>query len=130
MPKGQSTLTKRPGPLNRYAFPFYSPLPPSRRPPHPAGNSGAVFAQASLGPFPPKPKGNSSMVLADIIGAPAVKDIETAGSLRFHSVGDTGLLSGNAQQDVADAMAHDFNVNKNAANPAFFFHLGDRKSVV
>jgi len=65
------------------------------------------------------------MVLADIIGAPAVKDIETAGSLRFHSVGDTGLLSGNAQQDVADAMAHDFNVNKNAANPAFFFHLGD-----
>jgi hypothetical protein len=116
---------KRPGPLNRYAFPFYSPLPPARRPPNPAGNSGAAFAKASLGPFPPKPKGNSSMALADIIGAPAVKEIETAGSMRFHSVGDTGLLAGNAQQDVADAMDLDFDINKSAANPAFFFHLGD-----
>src|SRR5260370_42305832 len=92
---------KRPGPLNRYASPFYSPLPPAHRPPHPAGNSGAAFANASLGPLPPKPKGNSSMLLADIIGAPAVKEIEAAGSLRFHSVGETGLVRGSAQQDVA-----------------------------
>jgi len=111
--------------LNRYAFPFYNPLPPAHRPPHPAGNSGAAFAKASLGPIPPKPKGNSSMILADIIGAPAVKEIEAYGSLRFHSVGDTGLLSGNAQQDVADAMDGDFDIHKSAANPAFFFHLGD-----
>ena len=61
----------------------------------------------------------------DIIGAPAVTEIEAAGSLRFHAVGDTGLLSGNAQQDVADAMDLDFDVNKPATNPAFFFHLGD-----
>ena len=124
-PNRSTPKAKRPGPLNRYAFPFYSSLPPARRPPHPGGNSGAAFAKASLGPFPPKPKGNSSMALADIIGAPAVQEIEAAGSLRFHSVGDTGLLSGNAQQDVADAMDLDFNVNKSATNPAFFFHLGD-----
>jgi predicted phosphodiesterase len=65
------------------------------------------------------------MALADIIGTPAVNEILAGGSLRFHSVGDTGLLSGNAQQDVADAMDLDFNVKNNAANPAFFFHLGD-----
>lgn len=124
-PSQSKPKAKRPGPLNRYAFPFYSPLPPARRPPHPAGNSGAAFAKASLGPFPPKPKGNSSMALADIIGATAVQEIVTAGSLRFHSVGDTGLLAGNSQQDVADAMTADFDVNKSAANPAFFFHLGD-----
>src|SRR5260370_34296240 len=95
-PNRSTPKAKRLGPLNRYAFPFYSPLPPARRPPNPAGNSGAAFAKASLGPFPPKPKGNSSKALADIIGTPAVKEIETAGSLRFHSVGDTGLPSGNA----------------------------------
>src|SRR6516164_7616727 len=122
MPRGRSNSSKgqanrstpkakRPGPVNRYAFPFYSPLPPVRRPLHPAGNSGAAFAKASLGPLPPKPKGNSIMNLADIIGAAAVKEIQDAGSLRFHSVGDTGLLSGNAQQDVADAMDHDFDIN-------------------
>jgi hypothetical protein len=65
------------------------------------------------------------MAQADIIGAPAVNQIESAGSLRFHSIGDTGLLSGNAQQDVVNAMDMDFDVNKSAANPAFFFHLGD-----
>ena len=117
--------SKQPGPLNRYGFPFYSSLPPARRPPHPAGNSGAAFAKAHLGPFPSKPKGNSSFALADILGAPGVKEIETAGSLRFHSVGDTGVLGGNSQQAVADAMSADFDVNKPAANPAFFFHLGD-----
>ncbi len=65
------------------------------------------------------------MALADIIGATAVQEIQAAGSLRFQSVGDTGRLSGNAQQDVADAMDKDFHVNQSAGNPAFFFHLGD-----
>jgi hypothetical protein len=93
MPRAKSNSSKRqpnrstpkakgPGAINRYAFPFYSPLPPARRPPNLAGNSGAAFAKASLGPFPPKPKGNSSMALADIVGAAAVKEIETAGSKR------------------------------------------------
>jgi hypothetical protein len=116
---------KRPGPVNRYAFPFYSPLPPARRPPHPAGKTGAAFAKAHLGPLPPKPKGNSVINLADIIGTPAAQEIQAAGSIRFHSVGDTGLLSGNSQQDVADAMASDFDVHHSAANPSLFFHLGD-----
>ena len=124
-PKRSRLKSKQPGPLSRYAFPFYSSLPPARRPPHPAGNSGAAFAKAHLGPFPSKPKGNSSFALADILGAAGVKEIETVGSLRFHSVGDTGVLGGNSQQAVADAMSADFDVNKPAANPAFFFHLGD-----
>jgi hypothetical protein len=65
------------------------------------------------------------MTLTDIIGVPGVKEIEVSGLLRFQSVGDTGLLSGNAQQDVADAMDLDFDVNNSAANPVFFLHLGD-----
>ena len=92
-PKRSRLKSKQPGPLSRYAFPFYSSLPPARRPPHPAGNSGAAFAKAHLGPFPSKPKGNSSFALADILGAAGVKEIETVGSLRFHSVGDGRRLS-------------------------------------
>jgi predicted phosphodiesterase len=65
------------------------------------------------------------MALADIIGAQGVAEIEKAGSLRFQSTGDTGRTSGNEQQQVADAMGADFDVNKSSANPAFFFHLGD-----
>src|SRR5215469_18412733 len=128
MAKKISTTSKRharPGPVMRYAFPFFSTKTPSQRPPNPAGNSGAAFAKTTLGPLPPKPKGNSVIELANIIGTPAVQQLQAAGSLRFHSVGDTGLLAGNAQQDVADAMTGDFNVNKSASNPAFFFHLGD-----
>src|SRR6516225_2640814 len=68
-PKRSRLKSKQPSPLNRYAFPFYSSLPPARRPPHPAGNSGAAFAKAHLGPFPSKPKGNSSFALTDILGA-------------------------------------------------------------
>jgi len=123
-PGRPKTKAKPPGPVSRYAFPFYSPLPPANRPAHPAGNSGAAFAKAHLGPLP-KPKGDSRMNLSDLLGATAVKEIEAAGALRFHAVGDTGRLSGNPQQDVADAMSGDFDVTKPATNPAFFFLLGD-----
>lgn len=95
----------------RYAFPI-------------SGESDTAFVKAALGPFPPNPPESFNMALADIIGAGAAQEIQSAGSLRFHAVGDTGLLAGNAQQDIAYAMTLDFDGN-DAANPAFFFHLGD-----
>src|SRR5262245_46342387 len=128
MPKKLSSSKMRPSvsaAASRYAFPFFSPLPPARRPPHPQGNSGAVFAQNHLGPLPPKPKGNSRMALADIIGIQGAADIEKEGSLRFQSTGDTGRTTGNEQQDVADSMSAEFDVHNSPANPAFFLHLGD-----
>ncbi|HKU24452.1 MAG TPA: metallophosphoesterase, partial [Candidatus Sulfotelmatobacter sp.] len=64
--------------------------------------------------------------LADIIGAQASQEFQAAGSICFHSVGDTGKGMDTAQGDVAEAMATDFDVSKpQTASPAFFFHLGD-----
>jgi Calcineurin-like phosphoesterase len=63
--------------------------------------------------------------LADVIGAQASQDIQASGSIRFHSVGDTGKSANSPQGDVAEAMATDYNVAQPTASPAFFFHLGD-----
>jgi predicted phosphodiesterase len=65
------------------------------------------------------------MALADIIGAPGVAEIQSAGAFRFQSTGDTGRTNGNEQQQVADAMGSGFDVHQSGKNPAVFFHLGD-----
>ena len=66
------------------------------------------------------------MQLADVIGAQASQEIQAAGHISFHSVGDTGKSADSPQGDVAEAMAADYDVSKpQTASPAFFFHLGD-----
>lgn len=81
----------------------------------------------------PKPRGNE-MDLVDVAGPDVIKAVESAGSIVFHAVGDTGAAKVNRSQtagtaikkeaSVADQMAAD--VNAGGANaPAFFFHLGD-----
>jgi len=66
------------------------------------------------------------MNLADIIGADGVKEIVDNGSVRFHSVGDTGrTMGGTEQQDVAIDMTNGFHPDAGGNNPAFFLHLGD-----
>jgi len=69
------------------------------------------------------------LTLAQVYGsAGAAKEaaIEKAGQLVFHSVGDTGDVTGPQTQSlVADKMVSDF-AEANAADvPSFFFHLGD-----
>ena len=74
----------------------------------------------------PAPRRTPVMTLPDIIGAQASQEIQASGSIRFHSVGDTGKSANSPQGDVAAAMATDYDVSKpQTASPAFFFHLGD-----
>lgn len=72
--------------------------------------------------------------LANFISPDIAAAIKKAGSITFHSVGDTGAAKVNAHQSaaiaiadeagVADAMVKDVQ-SGGAAGPAFFFHLGD-----
>jgi len=52
--------------------------------------------------------------------------IIAAGQIVFHSVGDTGSVTGPGTQSlVADKMVTDFNEANPADVPSFYFHLGD-----
>ena len=65
--------------------------------------------------------------LGSVLGANAVAQIQAAGKLVFHSVGDTGgIIRAEPQLAVSDAMAADLAGKTYATGlPAFFFHLGD-----
>jgi uncharacterized protein YukJ len=68
------------------------------------------------------------MQLGDVLGAAAIRDIQQAGQIVFHAVGDTGApfaFKLGPEQGVADLMAADFNTRATADRPRFFFHLGD-----
>jgi len=141
-PEKHSKHPKKPTPSN----PPVDPPPPS-----PSGQP--IFGQPTPSPDPTKFKDpvtdqkydgiNSPsavpMPLVDAVepvltlaqlygseGTARVATIENAGQLVFHSVGDTGNVSGPTDQSlVADKMVSDFS-EPNAANvPSFFFHLGD-----
>jgi hypothetical protein len=72
-----------------------------------------------LEPIPPV-RGTVPMDLGSVIGADAVQSIQNAGTITFHTVGDTGgIHNPEFQFAVADALA------KDSVNAAFWYHLGD-----
>jgi hypothetical protein len=78
-------------------------------------------------PVPAPRKSPPVMELSDVLGAAAIQQITKAGSIVFHSIGDTGGVKEPSHQfAVADALASDLE-GKTYANgrAAFFFHLGD-----
>jgi len=112
--------------VTRYAHPFFrqTPVTMSARNRLKAPHMANWIAQ-KLGPIP-KPKGASVMDLSQIVGDAGVTEITQAKQILFHSVGDTGRPNGNGpQEQVAQAMTADYNINDTANNPAFFLHLGD-----
>ena len=59
-------------------------------------------------------------------GKKIVSDIQSAGQLVFHTVGDTGNVRGPGEEDsVSDKMVADFDEPNPREVPSFFFHLGD-----
>lgn len=59
-------------------------------------------------------------------GAQVVAEIEKAGQIVFHAVGDTGNVKGPRDQTlVADKMVADFEERDPRNVPSFFYHLGD-----
>jgi predicted phosphodiesterase len=88
---------------------------------HARSNAAHVEAFQEL----PAPRGAAPyrLDLAEVIGEAAVKEIESAGKLVFHAVGDTGgIKEPRFQENVAAAMENDFS---RQPAPAFFYHLGD-----
>ena len=86
-------------------------------------------------PIPPPRAGVPLNInLSDYLPAATMAAIQAAGTITFHSVGDTGAAKTGAHQTaatavaeqaaVADAMAADVAAGGPDA-PAFFFHLGD-----
>jgi hypothetical protein len=83
-------------------------------------------------PFPANPTDapvEPVLTLAQVYGdAGTAKEaaIVAAGQIVFHSVGDTGSVTGPGTQSlVTDKMVSDFNEANPADVPSFFFHLGD-----
>jgi hypothetical protein len=117
---------KTPPPL-RYAHPFFTSIPPALRPPNPhiAGKRMSDWTIGQVGPIPP-PKRTPLLNLEDVIGTDGVNEINQAGAIRIHAVGDTGRQkAGNEEDDVAIEMTKDYHPDATGNNPAFFLHLGD-----
>ncbi len=92
-----------------------------------------VFADSKIGATPvteaiPAPwRTPPVMSLDEVLGKGAVQQIQNAGRIVFHSVGDTGGIKAPSHQfAVADAMTSDLSAKDyQSSRPAFFFHLGD-----
>ncbi len=105
--------------VGRFAHPFFTKrhLPPGE-------HRMTDHIKGKLQPIPPA-KGDSTMMLANVIGDEAAGEIESAGVIQFHAVGDTGHEDGAALELVAKAMTGDYTIETPTACPAFFLHLGD-----
>jgi Calcineurin-like phosphoesterase len=108
----------------RYAHPFYLPVPSSDRQPIDGATHMTEWSKKQLGPIP-SVKGKSSLTLEDVIGTEGTTEIEQAGALRFHALGDSGVGNAQEAEDIAGEMATDYKVSAGGLNPAFLFHLGD-----
>ncbi len=139
-------------PVKKHHKPTKTPTPPTQ-PPSPTLTGQPIFAQPQPSPDPtsfknpvmdqsyaelttlgvvPEPVGNAVEPIFTLqqayggAGATVVQNIENAGQIVFHSVGDTGSVDGPSTQSlVADKMVSDFTEANSADVPSFLFHLGD-----
>ncbi|AHF14750.1 metallophosphoesterase family protein [Niabella soli] len=109
----------------RFAQPFFTTLPPEKRPLiRGVGRRMTDYIATKLLPIP-DPQRNPTMTLADIIGQQGTNEIITAGSIKFHAVGDTWNPNNIQQMAVTNAMTKDYSISAPQHSPAFFLHLGD-----
>lgn len=110
--------------VGRFAHPFFTSTPPSERQPVNGLIRMTDWSRQHLGPIPPVVRGGV-MTLAEVIGDAGVAEIETAGEVRFHALGDSGVGNAHEAEQVSDEMAGDYTPTGGGLNPAFLFHLGD-----
>jgi hypothetical protein len=110
--------------VDRFAHPFFTATPVAERRPIRGMTRMTDWSKKQLGPVP-RVKRGGVMTLAEVIGAPGVAEIQNAGEIRFHALGDSGVGSAHEAELVGDDMATDYTPAGGAANPAFLFHLGD-----
>lgn len=106
----------------RFAHPFFNPAPDPKK--TTKAKKMTDYVETKLLPIP-NPKRDPKITLDEIIGPAGVKEIESAGSISFHTMGDTGHENGSNQELVAEAMTLDYDTLHPAKSPAFFLHLGD-----
>jgi hypothetical protein len=121
----RATVTPPPqAAARRFAHPFFDSRPPAERPAVNGHRRMSDWSKSQLGPVP-KPINGGRFSLADIIGPESVREIETLGELRFHTLGDSGVNHAVDAERVAEYMATDYHPDAGGLNPAFLFHLGD-----
>jgi hypothetical protein len=89
----------------------------------------AASTQLPSYPFQPLPAPNGAAPfrydLSQLLTAGDVQQITAAGTLVFHTVGDTGDYRGQQQDFVAAMLTQDAQNLPANSKPAFFYHLGD-----
>jgi predicted phosphodiesterase len=111
----------------RFAHPFFTTKPKSRRKTIPGVGKGLAEYPSNallLEPIPPPKRNPPTMTLDEIVGSAGMSDIQKAGSITFHAVGDTGSPD-TMTEIISTAMAGDYDIAHPGASPAFLFHLGD-----
>jgi hypothetical protein len=114
----------------------YTPDPKGFHIPHPSDDAtytalGNLLYTQTTGIPPPRIAANGLYTLAQVYGAAGstvVDQINSAGHITFHMVGDTGASSvGSYSKELraADRMVVDFSVKDTTLRPSFFYHLGD-----
>jgi predicted phosphodiesterase len=109
----------------RFAHPFFTkPLHEEGPKVAGAGRRMTDYVATQLLPIP-APNRTPTMELEDIIGPDGVADVTKAGSMIFHTFGDSGNTASDIQEVIAGVMAQDYHPDDPAASPSFLFHLGD-----
>jgi hypothetical protein len=101
------------------------------------GSDAAAYKilDSQKGRIPPRPfpvvtgQDEPKLTLTDALGSKGediASEIQRAGQIVFHAVGDTGNTKGPRDQDeVSDKMVADFEGENPQDVPSFFYHLGD-----
>jgi hypothetical protein len=128
MPSAQKKGKKKkaPEPL-RFAHPFFTTTPKSKRKPIPKVGKGlAQYPSAALllEPIPPPKRQPPTMTLDEIVGSSGLAETKKAGFITFQVVGDTGSPD-TMTEIVSTAMATDYDIAHPETCPVFLLHLGD-----
>src|SRR4051812_9592776 len=94
----------------RFAHPFFVAAPPEARTPIEGHSRMLDFSKANLG-IVPAPKHDGKMTLAHVIGPTGAQEIQTAGELRFHALGDSGVNHATEAELIAEQMGKAFDPN-------------------
>jgi hypothetical protein len=111
----------------RFAHPFFTTKPKSRRKAIPGVGKGLAEYPSNallLEKIPPPKRNPPTMTLDEIVGSTGMSDIQKAGAITFHAVGDTGSPD-TMTEIISTAMAGDYDIAHPGISPAFLFHLGD-----
>lgn len=110
----------------RFSHPFFTTTPKSQRKAIPGVGKGLAEYPSNawlLEKIPP-PRRDPTMTLDQVIGTAGLKQVQQAGQITFHAVGDTGSPD-TMTEIISGAMADEYDISNPGSAPAFLFHLGD-----